>query len=61
MISEKRLKELIETYIDEAGFVREEFANDNLSALKELQSLRKIDIEYTLKYAEEAGGHDNKL
>ena len=30
-------------------------------ALKELQSLRKIDIEHTLKYAEEAGAAIEEL
>ena len=34
---------------------------DMCSTLKELQSLRKIDIDYTLKYAEEAGAACEEL
>ena len=62
-VTDKRLQDRIDATQKEAdqmsdggggiGFMQDMF--DELSMLKELKSLRKIDIAHTLKYAEEAG------
>ena len=71
-VSDKRLNELIDmqeyylTHCDYEMSTRDkkdlsaEF-RDMCSALKEYKSLRKIDIAYTLKYAEEAGAACEEL
>ena len=54
--SDAMLQEIIDEYVEKHG-------SDNylVISLKELQSLRKIDIPYTLKYAEESAAAYEEL